>query len=52
MFEEKNPEVNLPSNLDISVSVEDFSPLNDSHVSLKNSINRESKSGVEVAFKS
>jgi len=34
IFEEKNPEVNLPSSLDVEVTVEDFPPLTSSSCTL------------------
>jgi predicted SPOUT superfamily RNA methylase MTH1 len=52
MFVEKNPEVNLPNNLDIEILAEDFPPLNNSPGSLKDPVSLESESWVDVASKS
>jgi hypothetical protein len=51
MFVEKNPEVNLPNNLDIEISAEDF-PLNNFPSSLKDHVSLKSESWVDVASKS
>jgi hypothetical protein len=53
MFEEKNPEVNLPSSLDIEILVEEFPSLpNSSTIPLKETSCLEPKSWVKIASKS
>jgi len=53
-FEENNPEVNLPVNLDITLSRDDFPPLssNVSSVPLKEQNELGDQSWVEIASKS
>jgi hypothetical protein len=52
-FEENNPEVNLPVNLDITLSRDDFLPLNNvSAVPLKEQNELGDQSWVEIASKS
>ena len=52
-FENNNPEANLPSNLDIAVSVEDFPPLNDVCAGpIKEPSCMDPKSWVDLASKS
>jgi hypothetical protein len=51
-FEELNPEVILPSNLDAPLEYEDFPPLNNSEVPLKDKEESLENSWVKVASKS